>query len=653
MLENILQFIPSFKSSIHGEEFGFSMGFKQETSTGGRAGSDEHNHSSKEDSSYSEELVSERQHTGLESKSEGNELESARQHPGLESKSEGNEFGLMNKSKKKRNRRKLRKKIKNKETSLKIIGVNVAGLMSKLESFKKLLRDKDPSVFCLQETKLYQPNKIKTEEVKNFIMYELLRKNSKGGGLCIGVNKDLCPVWVAQGDDEVECLVVEIWVEDFPIRIITAYGPQLGDSSDRKQKFWNFLDNEVNNAFNCGSGVLIQMDSNSHLGKEVIENDVNDQNVNGRLFCEFLDRNPQLSLINSLPICEGKITRMRKTTRGVEMSILDVFVTCNQILPYIVKMSIDEKREYVLTNYNAIKSKGNVIESDHNNCELEINLFFSPLKQDREEIFEFRNQESQMLFKQLTSNTKEFSNCFNNNLDFEKQARNWRKLLDKYFHKSFKKVRISRKPSKKKSEISDLMDKRKNLKNKVVVDENDEEEILNIEEMIADKCLEANRKNVVDNFKGMERNDGNIHHQGIWKMKKKYFPKLKPTLPVAKKNLKGQLITNPEELKELYLNTFKYRLRHRPVQPEYEELLDMQEELFELRLELAKIQKTKPWTMMDLESALKQLKTGKYRDPEGLIREIFMEGVIGEDLKKSMLVLFNKVKTLGKLPFFM
>ena len=40
-----------------------------------------------------------------------------------------------------------------------------------------------------------------------------------------------------------------------------------------------------------------------------------------------------------------------------------------------------------------------------------------------------------------------------------------------------------------------------------------------------------------------------------WKMKKKYFPKLKPTLPLAKKNLKGQLITNPEELKDLYMDT--------------------------------------------------------------------------------------------------
>ena len=63
--------------------------------------------------------------------------------------------------------------------------------MSKIDSFKNLLRDKEPSVFCLHETKLYKPNQIKTEEVKKFVIYELLRQKSKGGGLCIGVHRDL------------------------------------------------------------------------------------------------------------------------------------------------------------------------------------------------------------------------------------------------------------------------------------------------------------------------------------------------------------------------------------------------------------------------------------------------------------------------------
>ena len=75
-----------------------------------------------------------------------------------------------------------------------------------------------------------KPNLIKTASTKNFTIYELLRKYSNGGGICIGVHKDLKPVWVAQGDDETEVLAVEIWVDDFPIRVVTGYGPQVGDA---------------------------------------------------------------------------------------------------------------------------------------------------------------------------------------------------------------------------------------------------------------------------------------------------------------------------------------------------------------------------------------------------------------------------------------
>ena len=179
--------------------------------------------------------------------------------------SKRNDSGLGNKSKTKRNRRKEKKKNKVQTNSLKVIGVNAAGLSSKLDSFEKLLCDEDPSVFCVQETKLKKSNQIKTESTKKFTIYELHRKNSNGGGLCIGVHKSLRPVWVSQGDDEVECLAVEIWVDDFPIRIVTAYGPQLGDKLERKQKFWSFIEREAINAFENGSGFILQMDSNSHL----------------------------------------------------------------------------------------------------------------------------------------------------------------------------------------------------------------------------------------------------------------------------------------------------------------------------------------------------------------------------------------------------
>ena len=80
-------------------------------------------------------------------------------------------------------------------------------------------------------------------------------------------------------------------------------------------------------AHNVGAGFTLQMDSNSHLGKDVIENDVNEQNMNSKLFVQFLERMPNLTL-----------------TRGIEKSILDVYVTCEKVLPYITKMIIAERR---------------------------------------------------------------------------------------------------------------------------------------------------------------------------------------------------------------------------------------------------------------------------------------------------------------------
>ena len=236
---------------------------------------------------------------------------------------------------------------------------------------------------------------------------------------------------------------------------------------------------------------------------------------------------------------------------------------------------------------------------------------------------------------------------------FEEQASNWKVVLKNYFYKAFKKVRVNNNFKVKNSEIKDLMDKRSVLKGKQVVSEKDEEAIEEIEAKIAEKCQEGNKRKVMDNLSEMDGSDGNLAHQGIWKIKQKIFPKIKPSLPVGKKNLKSQLVTNPEELKNLYLNTFKLRLRHRPVQPGFEEHLEKQEELFRLRLEQSKEKKTPPWKMQDLERVLKGLKAGKCRDPEGMIRELFKEEVMGEDLKHSLLTMLNKIKETGNIPQFM
>ena len=55
----------------------------------------------------------------------------------------------------------------------------------------------------------------------------------------------------------------------------------------------------------------------------------------------------------------------------------------------------------------------------------------------------------------------------------------------------------------------------------------------------------------------------------------------------------------------------------------------------------------------DLDCAIKSLKSGKCRDPEEIIREIFMNECMGKDLKKSLLIMCNKIKQTRKFPAFM
>ena len=72
-----------------------------------------------------------------------------------------------------------------------------------------------------------------------------------------------------------------------------------------------------------------------------------------------------------------------------------------------------------------------------------------------------------------------------------------------------------------------------------------------------------------------------------------------------------------------------------------------------MKMKLSKFQKSPPWTMEDLEAALSHLKNNKSRDYEGYVNEIFKNDVIGSDLKKSLLVMFNSLKKENLIPLFM
>ena len=75
--------------------------------------------------------------------------------------------------------------------------------------------------------------------------------------------------------------------------------------------------------------------------------------------------------------------------------------------------------------------------------------------------------------------------------------------------------------------------------------------------------------------------------------------------------------------------------------------------VIQLKLKRAAQQKTQPFQMDDLNTVLKDIKSNKSRDTEGLDRTIFKDTVIGSNLKESLLKLLNNIKTTKEIPAFM
>ena len=229
---------------------------------------------------------------------------------------------------------------------------------------------------------------------------------------------------------------------------------------------------------------------------------------------------------------------------------------------------------------------------------------FEKKKPETGEVFNFKNEECQQALFDASSETSKLSECFSTDQPFLVQAKRWNKELNNIFHLRLKKVRvIEGKP--KETEISNLLEERKSLKIHIANCTEDkredlEESFKDIENLIEKETAEQNLQKVMENFGSFAKSDGFVNTNGMWNVKKRVFPKTAKIAPTAKKIISGQIETNQDNLKKLYLETYKHRPRNRPIRCDLNDLKYMKESLFNLRLEFVKLVKSKPWTKTQL-----------------------------------------------------
>ena len=88
------------------------------------------------------------------------------------------------------------------------------------------------------------------------------------------------------------------------------------------------------------------MDRNLLAGSKIIKHNQKKLNLNGKMFEMYLHKNPNLSVVNALTLCKRVFIRVNTTKTGTCKGILDFFVVCDKILPYVTKVEIDDNGKF-------------------------------------------------------------------------------------------------------------------------------------------------------------------------------------------------------------------------------------------------------------------------------------------------------------------
>ena len=140
---------------------------------------------------------------------------------------------------------------------------------------------------------------------------------------------------------------------------------------------------------------------------------------------------------------------------------------------------------------------------------------------------------------------------------------------------------------------------------------------------------------------------GGFNSGHLWKLNSKLRPKFNDN-PTAVMDKSGVIVTSAESIKEVHVEHFKKVLENRNIKSGLEGHKQVREELCEMRIKKAKLNKTPDWEIEDVKFVIKNLKKKKSRDPLGHSNELFQMG--GNDLSYAVLKCVNKIKDQQTFP---
>ena len=208
------------------------------------------------------------------------------------------------------------------------------------------------------------------------------------------------------------------------------------------------------------------------------------------------------------------------------------------------------------------------------------------------------------------------SSFFDSNADIDPLTKRLVKKINECIAMNFTKRRIRTKEDT--TNDNDLFSRMNSLKGK-----NDNESKAELKE-VTDTLSERAEQNFMKLKEELAKlkSKGGLDAKQMWKLKKRLCPQIRDP-PTAMLDKEDNLLTSDSAIQNRALEVFTERLDNNEISVDLKDLEDDTNKLCEMRLKVAKENRSDPWTISDLEEALKQLDDNKSRDAEGFANEIF------------------------------
>ena len=431
---------------------------------------------------------------------------------------------------------------------------NVQGVRGKKACLQHVMDTVEADIVMLTETM--------TKNV-SVDYYECINpKESIGQNVCIILAKTWASskkIKLYEPNETINMIGVRLEIsKKLGLRLYTAHLKQQSTNS-REDISCQF--DEIRNQFKSANigrePMLLACDANVHVGGEVIRGCYDKQDWGGQMLMEMVEKEG-LTLVNSLDICNGVVTRV--DPRNGTQSTIDIVIVNTFMLKNVQSMDIDEAGSLKLKRYGK-----KVTETDHNT--ITVKLAVDPViiesEGQKEKIFNVRNIDERKRMQSLIEQGNVFDSLFTDNstdinMDMELFMKEWNTVMEKSFHL----VKPSRSMKRRiDGELKVLLDEEKWIRNNIHENPERGRRISSIQKKIGAKIAENVEKELEEKVHNILESDK--PHSKVFSIRRKRNSNRNLDFPLKDEN--GVIQVSKAAIDQIITNHFTTVFAQNPV----------------------------------------------------------------------------------------